>query len=119
MKYQALSILSRVDMSKVRAGKASELSPGKMMGLDVQGKKILLANVGGRFYAMDGLCSHMAGHLWEGKLVGTTVKCPRHGSEFDVTTGKNLKGPWLPFSKAFDQKTYPVSLDGEDLYLEI
>lgn len=106
-------------MSKVKVAKVSEIRQGTMLGLDVQGKKVLLANVDGRFYAVDGLCTHMGGHLWEGGLIGTTVKCPRHGSEFDLATGKNTKKPWLPFGKAFDLKAYNVTVEGEDIYLEL
>lgn len=106
-------------MSKVKVAKLSEVPPGKMIGLDVQGKKFLLANVNGKMYALDGLCTHMAGHLWEGNLVGSTVKCPKHGAEYDLATGKNTKKPWLPFAKAFDLKTYPVSVEGDDVLVDV
>lgn len=106
-------------MTKVKVGKVSELSPGKMMGLEIEGKMLVLANVDGTYYAMDGLCSHMAAKLWEGKLIGKRVKCPKHGSEFDITTGKALKGPWLPFGRARDMKIYKVSVEGEDIFVEV
>jgi 3-phenylpropionate/trans-cinnamate dioxygenase ferredoxin component len=104
---------------KVKVAKLSEIPPGKMIGLDVQGKKLLLANVAGKMFAMDGLCTHMGGHLWEGNLTGMTVRCPRHGSEFDLATGKNTKKPWLPFAKVFDLKTYPAAVEGDDVYVEV
>lgn len=106
-------------MSKVMVAKLSEVPPGKMIGLDIQGKKLLLANVSGKLYAMDGLCTHMAGHLWEGGLIGMTVKCPKHGAEYDLATGKSTKKPWLPFGKAFDLKTYPVSVEGDDVLVDV
>ena len=106
-------------MAKVKVAKLAEVPPGKMIGLDVQGKKILLANVGGKIFAMDGLCTHMGGHLWEGGLTGMTVKCPRHGSEFDLATGKNTKKPWIPFGKAADLRTYPTSVEGDDVFVDI
>ena len=59
-----------------------------MRGFMVQGRKILLANVAGQFYAMDAVCSHMQGDLSRGKLQGTIVTCPVHGSQYDVTNGK-------------------------------
>ena len=106
-------------MTRVKIAKVDEVAPGKMIGLDIEGKRYVLANSGGKLYAMDGLCSHLSGHLWEGSLSGRTVKCPRHGSEFDLATGKNTKKPWLPFGKAFDLKTYTVTIEGEDVYLEL
>jgi nitrite reductase/ring-hydroxylating ferredoxin subunit len=108
-----------VDLAKVKVAKLAEIAPGKMTGVDIQGKKVVIANVNGKLYAMDGLCTHMAGHLWEGGLSGMTVKCPRHGAEYDLATGKNTKKPWLPFGKAFDLKTYPISVEGDDILIEI
>jgi nitrite reductase/ring-hydroxylating ferredoxin subunit len=106
-------------MTKTKVAKLSEVPPDKMIGLDVQGKKLVLANVGGKIYAMDGVCTHQGGHLWEGKLMGMTVKCPKHGSEFDLATGKNTKKPWVPFGKAPDLKTYPTSVEGDDIFVDV
>ena len=47
------------------------------------------------------------------------MKCPTHGAEFDVRTGKNLKKPWVPFGKARDLKAYQVSKEGADLYVDV
>lgn len=104
-------------MTKVKIGKMSDIPPNRMTAVEVLDKKILVANLDGRLYAMDGLCTHAAGHLWEGKLVGTTVKCPKHGSEFDVRTGKVIKGPWVPFGRASDLRTYVVNVEGDDIFL--
>ena len=38
-------------------------------------------------------CSHRGGPLAEGDLVGGCLRCPWHGSEFDVTTGQVRRGP--------------------------
>jgi 3-phenylpropionate/trans-cinnamate dioxygenase ferredoxin component len=67
---------------------AADVPQGTMRGFTVKGRKILLANVGGTYHAMDGVCSHMQGDLAKGKLEGTIVTCPVHGSKFDVTNGK-------------------------------
>ncbi len=62
------------------------------MELD-DGTSICLANVGGTFYAISGVCSHMGGPLAEGELEDTVVTCPWHGSIFDVTSGEVLGAP--------------------------
>lgn len=106
-------------MGKTKVGTKAEVPPGKMVGVDVQGKKYVLANVDGSFYAIDGVCTHADGHLWEGTFNNGVVKCPRHGSEYDVNTGKVLKGPWIPFGKAHDLETYPIIVEGEDIFLDL
>lgn len=58
-------------MTKVKIGKMSDMPPNHMIAVDVRDRKILVANLDGRLYAMDGLCTHAAGRLWEGKLIGT------------------------------------------------
>lgn len=70
-----------------------ELGDGKMKGLTVNGKHILLARIDGTYYAVEDVCPHLKGRLSEGTLEGYTVTCPRHGSQFDVRTGDNTR--WL------------------------
>jgi nitrite reductase/ring-hydroxylating ferredoxin subunit len=48
---------------------------------------------GGAFHAFDDTCTHLQCSLADGDLEETTVICPCHGSEFDVTTGAVLQGP--------------------------
>ena len=72
---------------------AGDLGEGEMLAFDMRGTKIAVANVGGAFHAFDDTCTHMACSLAGGDLEETTVICPCHGSEFDVTTGAVLQGP--------------------------
>ena len=74
-----------------KACEVSDISEGKMLGVTVKGNYILIANVGGNFYAVDSVCPHLGGFLPIGKLEGNTIICPVHGAEYDVTTGKMLK----------------------------
>ena len=89
-----------------------------MIGVEVSGKWLVVANVDGNYYAMDGKCKHAGGELWNGNLNGFVVKCPRHGSEYDIRSGKVLKGPWIPFAKTLDEKTHPVMVEGDDIYVD-
>ncbi len=77
----------------VSVARADELEEGGMRVFDVRGTRIAIANVNGAFYAFDDTCTHMACSLAGGDLEETTVICPCHGSEFDVTSGAVLQGP--------------------------
>jgi len=70
-----------------------ELAEGTMKEVLAHGREILLARVGGSYYAVDNRCPHMGGKLSHGKLEGTTVTCPLHGSQFDLTSGQVVR--WL------------------------
>jgi nitrite reductase/ring-hydroxylating ferredoxin subunit len=91
----------------IEAGKAGELQPGTMRRVDIGGRRILLANVEGRFYAADDTCTHEEASLSTGFLKGALVKCPLHGSRFNVCTGEALEEP-----AEDDLRTYPVRVEG-------
>ena len=72
------------------------------------GEKIGVFNCGGNLYAIEDRCSHDDGPLAEGDFDASTctVECPRHGSLFDLTTGKPKTLP------AFQPvETYEVSVE--------
>jgi nitrite reductase/ring-hydroxylating ferredoxin subunit len=83
----------REESDFVEVAKTSEIEPGKMKSVEVKGVAVLIANVDGKFYALDDRCGHMNAMLSMGTLTGKTVVCPFHFAEFDVTTGQNIKGP--------------------------
>ncbi|HNX46979.1 MAG TPA: Rieske 2Fe-2S domain-containing protein [Methanomassiliicoccales archaeon] len=98
----------------------SEMPPGTMKGVEIDGRHILLANVDGVIYGMDGLCSHMAARLWEGSLDGHVVKCPKHGSRYDVRTGEVVSQVRIPLiGKAKPLGIYKISIEGGDVLIDI
>jgi 3-phenylpropionate/trans-cinnamate dioxygenase ferredoxin subunit len=80
-----------------------------------QDRFILLANVGGRYFALDGWCNHAGCLLSEGRLDGSQVACPCHGMTFDVRTGAATSRPRL----CDDQRTFPVSIEGGEVFVEV
>jgi len=81
-------------MSKfIELAKTEELKSGAMKKVTAEGQEILLARVGDKYYATANRCSHMNGDLSQGKLEGTVVTCPRHGSQFDISNGRVVR--WL------------------------
>jgi len=89
------------------AGKSGELREGTMKRVDIGGRRILLANVAGRLYAVDDTCTHEEASLSTGVLKGELVKCPLHNSRFNVRTGEALEEP-----AEEDLGTYPVREEG-------
>jgi nitrite reductase/ring-hydroxylating ferredoxin subunit len=106
-------------MVKTKVAKVSDVGANTMIGVVVRDKWIVVANVNGKYYGMEGICSHAGGHLWEGKLMEFVVKCPRHGSEYDVRSGTLLKGPWVPFGKAHSLPAYNITVEGDDLFADL
>ena len=78
---------------EIAVASTKDLSPGAMMGIEKEGKSILVANVNGAYYGIGNRCTHVGCLLSAGTLEGERVQCRCHGSTFDVRTGKVLKGP--------------------------
>ena len=97
----------------VRIDNAKSVAPGEMQVFDVAGTKVNVARVGGQLHAFDDTCTHKACSLAKGKLDGTTVTCPCHGSQFDVTSGAVLRGPALQ-----PVRSRLVQVDGKDLLVD-
>ena len=78
---------------ELKVTSTKDLPAGKMMGIESNGGKVLIANLSGNYYAIGNICTHMGCKLSEGSLDGEKVQCPCHGSTFDIRNGSVLKGP--------------------------
>jgi nitrite reductase/ring-hydroxylating ferredoxin subunit len=96
----------------VKVGKIEDFSEGKLTKVQVKGEDAVIANVGGRIYAVADSCTHRGAPLHEGELEGTILTCPWHGGQFDVTTGKVTSPPPMRDAVAFD-----VEVKGSDVML--
>ena len=101
-------------VTAITIAKVSEIPPGKVKVVETPAGRLAVCNVGGRFYAIDDLCTHDGGSLDQGTLAGQEIECPRHGARFDVTTGKPQCLPAV-----VPVKTYPVKVVGQDLQIEM
>jgi len=97
----------------VRIGYVKDVAAGQMRAFDVAGTKVDVANADGHLYALENTCTHRGCSLASGKLEGTTVTCPCHGSQFDVTSGAVLRGPAIQ-----PVRSRSVQIAGEDLLIE-
>ena len=103
------------DMVRVLVGKTSELGEGKMTHITAGGKEVLVANVGGTYYATGNICTHAGAELHEGTVKGKELTCPWHGARWDLSTGSLI---WFP-QKLKDLAKYKVVVENDTIYLEL
>ena len=102
-------------MGRERVAGASEVPVGGLRRCAVAGTVICLAHTeDGKFYAVADQCSHEDYSLSEGDLIDGEVECPQHGSRFDLVTGEPHA---LPATAPI--ATYPVTVEGGDVFVEL
>ena len=79
-------------MTWVDAASAS-LPDETVVGLTLAGTMVALARVEGTWHAVEAWCTHAECPLSDGWVEGTAIRCPCHGSLFDLATGEALEGP--------------------------
>jgi 3-phenylpropionate/trans-cinnamate dioxygenase ferredoxin subunit len=93
-----------------------ELPPGDKRVVAWEDLEIAVVNCGGEVLALEDRCSHDDGDLMEGEVdcETATVECPRHGSVFDMRTGKPLNLPaYVPID------TFPVTVEDGLIRVEV
>lgn len=81
--------------------------------LDYPPFDILVAWIDGEAFAIEDACNHAGASLAEGWIEEKCVVCPMHGYVFDLANGKLLR----PRGLCADQRTYRVSMEGEDVLI--
>jgi 3-phenylpropionate/trans-cinnamate dioxygenase ferredoxin subunit len=95
---------------------SDELPEGQMKIVEVEGLKIGVFNADGELYAIEDRCSHDDGPLAEGTFdaAACTVECPRHGSLFDLRSGRPKTLPaYVPV------ETFDVRVEDGEIKLEV
>jgi 3-phenylpropionate/trans-cinnamate dioxygenase ferredoxin component len=102
-------------MSRCRVAGLDDIKPGELLQVEAGGVPVCLARLAsGQVYAISDICSHEQIELSDGDLQGREVECPSHGSRFDVITGA-VNG--LPAEEPV--ATFPVTVDGGDIYVDV
>jgi nitrite reductase (NADH) small subunit len=96
-----------------KVASTDDIAPGELRKVEIGGKKIVVYNVDGDFYATGGTCPHRGGPLGDGLLEGTVVTCPWHAWQFDVSDGRAL------YDEGFSLPCYPVIVEGGDILIEV
>lgn len=98
----------------IKVAEMNEIEEGSLLAIEVDGEPICLAKVQGHIYAFTDNCTHISGPLNEGELEGEVLTCPWHGAQFNVCTGKVLRGPARQ-----DIFTYPVRVEDEAILISL
>ena len=98
----------------IKACDTDKVGNGELFGFDHDDKKILLANLDGKIFATDRICTHEEADLSTGILSEEGVRCPLHLSVFDLNTGKPQNPP-----AEESLKTYNVKIDNNEVYVEV
>lgn len=109
-------------MARTVVCRAEELPAGARRVVSVGGRSIGVLNVEGRYYALRDVCPHQGAPLCSGTVGGTMLpsapyeyvfglegrilRCPWHGWQFDLETGRSLFDP-----ERVRVKTYPVAVE--------
>ncbi len=113
-------------MGRHVVGRVTELPPGERTIVEAEGRSIGVFNVHGRFFALRNSCPHQAAPLCLGPIKGMTLpsrpgeyvwardgeilRCPWHGWEFDITTGRSIFNPHKTRVKTYE---VTVETDGD------
>ena len=110
-------------MERFVVARADEIAPGERKLVSVRGRDVAIFNVKGEYFALLDRCPHQGGSLCRGRLVGLVesdepgryryhrageiVRCPWHGWEFDLRTGKSWCDPARTWVKSYPSSVQP------------
>jgi nitrite reductase/ring-hydroxylating ferredoxin subunit len=111
-------------MAKHVVGTTDEIGPGQRKIVEIDGRSIGVFNVGGRYYALRNQCPHSGARLCDGVLTGLVtssepgeytylrageiLRCPWHGWEFDIATGRSWFDPAHTRVRAYEATVEPA-----------
>jgi nitrite reductase/ring-hydroxylating ferredoxin subunit len=101
-------------MTVKKIGMVKDLEYAPLKGVVVDGKEILVVKTGTTIFAIRNKCTHMGCKLSGGKLEGETVRCPCHGSVFNIRTGEVVKGP-----AKNPEPSYPVTVENDEISIDV
>lgn len=101
-------------MTWVAVGEAGAVAEGQASAIESDGHKLAVCHAAGGFYTIDDLCTHDGGSLDQGRLVGNSIECPRHGARFDIVTGRALT---LPAVRPV--KSYPTRVTAGQIEVDL
>ncbi len=100
--------------NQVRVCDLADIPDNDMRCVSLADRNVVVANTESGVFVADEMCTHEDARLCDGNLSGTKIKCPLHGSRFELTTGKVLDDP-----AEDDLVTYPVTVIDRVIYITL
>jgi 3-phenylpropionate/trans-cinnamate dioxygenase ferredoxin subunit len=100
-------------MNWIRIASLDNVDADCGLAVRVESKEIALFKLDGEVFATDNICTHQYALLTDGYLEDGCIECPLHQGRFDVRTGKAQGEP-----VTVDIATYPVRVDGSEVYVQ-
>jgi len=98
----------------VKIASVAEIPKNSMKTFDVGGKKIMIANSNGRYYAIGAICNHEEWDLSEGELKENKVVCAGHGAIWNLEDGSGEFEEPLP-----KEQVYEIEINGKDIFVNL
>lgn len=98
----------------IKVAELSDIDEDELIQVELDGEPVCLAKANGVICAFTDNCTHVGGPLSEGELNGDVLTCPWHAAQFNVYTGKVLRGPARQ-----DIQTYAVKIEGKDILVSL
>jgi nitrite reductase/ring-hydroxylating ferredoxin subunit len=98
--------------NRFHIGQVDDFETGRIHGLEVEGRQLILVNLDGSLHVLDGICTHAYAELSMGFLTGEYVRCPLHLSQFDAETGEAVSPP-----AEEPLRTYTVEVEGDAVFV--
>jgi 3-phenylpropionate/trans-cinnamate dioxygenase ferredoxin subunit len=92
----------------------SAVPEGEARGFEVEGVEIVLCNVDGEIYALQGMCTHEDLPLDGGEVEDGVLTCEWHGAAFDVCSGAART---LPATRPL--RTYETEVEDGRIYVAL
>jgi nitrite reductase/ring-hydroxylating ferredoxin subunit len=101
-------------MAQMKVCSLDVVPPGSMKQFTVKEREVLVINLNGQLFCLEGRCTHAGAPLADGTLNGETLTCPWHKSQFRITDGMVIRGP-----AEKNLKTYPAAVKDNLVFIEI
>ena len=100
---------------RVRVCRIADVADGQLRAFAVAGVTwpVIVTRLDGELIAVPGVCPHEDVALYNGDLLGTTIRCPGHSYDFDLRTGA------CKHDRDLELRRYPITIVGDEIWVDL